>query len=143
MAIKVSGTTVVDDSRNLTNVVNTTLSGTITTVKIAETLVAIGNTSTAANINLAAGTVFTATANANTTLTITNPTGAAAFTLILTNGHVAGNTVAWAGGTFRFPGGNTSISRTTIAAGVDIWSFFSPDGGTTWYGNITMSNLAA
>ena len=144
MAIKVGGTTVIDDSRNLT-VVNSTPTGTLTTKKIAETLVAVGNSGTAATIDLATGTVFTVTLNGNATLTITNTTGAAAFTVILTNDGTPGRTVAWAasGGSFNFPGGAAALARTTTASGVDIWVFFSPNGGTTWYGNIAMKAMAA
>ena len=144
MAIKVGGTTVIDDSRNLT-VVNSTPTGTLTTKKIAETLVAVGNSGTAATIDLSSGTVFTVTLTGNATLTITNTTGAAAFTVILTNDGTPGRTVAWAasGGSFKFPGGAAALSRTTTASGVDVWVFFSPDGGTTWYGNIAMKNMTA
>lgn len=137
MAIKVAGTTVIDDSRNISNI------PTITTTKVAETLVAIGNSGTAANINLANGTVFTSTLTGSCTFTIQNPTGAAAFTLVLTNDATPNRTVAWAGGSFKFPSGAYSLSRTTAASGVDIWVFFSPDAGTTWYGNIAMLNMAA
>jgi hypothetical protein len=143
MAIQVGGTTVVDNSRNLTNVANATLSGTLTTVKIAETLVAVGNSSTAATLNLASGTVFTVTLTGNATLTVSNPTGVASFTLILTNDATAGRSVAWAGGSFKFPGGAASLSRTTTANAIDIWTFFSPDGGTTYYGTIAAKNMTA
>ena len=143
MAIKVGGTTVVDDSRNLTNVVSATLTGTLQTQKIAETLVAVGNSGTAATLNLSSGTVFTVTLNGNATLTVSNPTNVASFTVILTNDGTAGRTVAWAGGSFVFPGGAATLSRTTAAGGVDVWVFFSPNGGTTWYGNIAMKNLTA
>lgn len=143
MAIQVGGTTVIDNSRNLTNVVGATLSGTLTTTKIAETLVAVGNSSTAATLNLASGTVFTVTLNGNATLTVSNPTGAAAFTVILLNDGTAGRTVAFAGGSFKFPGGAATLTRTTTANAIDIWVFMSPDGGTTWYGNIAMKNMIA
>jgi len=141
MAIKVGGTTVIDDSRNLT-VVNSTPTGTLTTKKISETAVAIGNTGTSATIDLSLGTVFTATLNGNATLTITNPTGVASFTLILTNDATPSRTVAFAGSgaTFKFPGG--SLSRTTTANAVDVFFFFTPNGGTTYYGSIPMSNLS-
>lgn len=143
MAIKVGGTTVVDDSRNLTNVLSATLSNTLTTAKIVETAVSLGTVTTAGTINLFAGTVFTATLGGNCTFTVTNPTGAASFILILTNDATPSRTVAWAGGSFKFPGGAASLARTTAAGGVDVWSFFSPDGGTTWYGNIAQKNHAA
>jgi hypothetical protein len=59
----------------------------------------------------------------------------------LTNDGTAGRTVAWAGGTFKFPGGAASLSRTTTANAIDVWFFFTPDGGTTYYGSIPMKNL--
>lgn len=108
---------------------------------------AIGNTGTAATINLALGTVFTATLTGNCTFTLSgsnaNSNRGSSFTLILTNDGTAGRTVAWAGGSFRFPGGAASLSRTTTANAVDIWVFFTPDNGTTWYGNIAMKNMTA
>jgi hypothetical protein len=143
MAIKVGGTTVVDDSRNLTNVVGATLTGTLQLQKIAETLVAVGNSSTAATLNLSSGTVFTVTLTGNATLTVSNPTNVSSFMLILTNDSTADRTVAFAGGSFVFPGGAATLSRTTTANGVDVWVFFSPNGGTTWYGNIAMKNMTA
>ena len=145
MAIKVGGTTVIDDSRNFTSIVSATLTGTLQTQKIAETLVAVGNSGTAATLNLSSGTVFTVTLNGNATLTITNPTNVASFMLILTNDATPGRTVTFAGSgaSFKFPGGAATLSRTTTAAGIDIWVFFSPDGGTTYYGNIAMKNMAA
>jgi hypothetical protein len=51
--------------------------------------------------------------------------------------------VAWAGGTFRFPGGAATLSRTATANAVDIWVFFTPDNGTTYYGNISMKDVKA
>lgn len=143
MAIQISGNTVFDDNRNLANVVNVVTSGILTTVKINETVVALGNSGTAANINLASGTVFTATLTGNCTFTVQNPGTVSSFTLILTNDGTAGRTVAWSGGTFRFPGGAAALGRTTAANGIDVWAFFSPNSGTTWYGNIVMKALAA
>lgn len=122
-----------------------TSSNTTTVQRISETRVAIGNTGTNPNINLFAGTVFTANLSANATFNVQNPTGAAAFTLILTNDATPGRSVAWTatGGNFVFPGGAASLSRTTTANAIDVWVFFSPNGGTTWFGNITMKNMTA
>jgi hypothetical protein len=111
----------------------------------ADTVVALGNTSTAINLDVTGGNVFTATLTGNATITLRYPvaTGSSSFTLILTNDGTAGRTVAWAGGAFRFPGGAASLSRTTTANAVDVWFFFTPDGGTTYYGSIPMKNLFA
>lgn len=143
MAVQVLGTGVLDDSRNLANVANLTTTGTLTTVKINETVVALGNSGTAKNIDLSAGTVFTATLTGNCTFTVQNPGAVSSFVLILTNDSTPSRTVAWAGGSFRFPGGAASLSRTTTANAIDVWTFFSPDSGTTWYGNISIKNMAA
>jgi hypothetical protein len=116
---------------------------TLTTKKIVETVVAIGNTGTSATIDLSAGTVFTATLNGNATLTISNPGTVSSFTLILTNDATPGRTVAFSGGTFKYPGGAAALTRTTTAAGIDVWFFMTPDGGTTYYGSIPMANLTA
>jgi hypothetical protein len=128
-----------------------TISAAVTTgnyvkaVGYADTVTALGNTGTAINIDVTSGGVFTATLTGNCTFTLRYPvsSGSSSFTLILTNDGTAGRTVAWAGGSFRFPGGAASLSRTTTANAVDIWVFFTPDGGTTWYGSIPMKNMTA
>jgi hypothetical protein len=114
-------------------------------VAYADTVSALGNTGTATTINLLNANVFTATLTGNCTFTLSNAiaTGSSSFTLILTNDATAGRTVAWAGGSFVFPGGAASLSRTTTANAVDVWVFFTPNGGTTWYGNIAMKDMKA
>ncbi len=105
---------------------------------------ALGNTGTAKTIDISTGQVFTATLNNNTTLTLSNPNGnsnrASSFTLILTNDGTPSRTVALAGGSFKYPGG--SVSRSTGANDIDIWFFFTPDGGTTYYVTIPMKDLS-
>jgi hypothetical protein len=129
-------------STNSTNRLALTSTGYTQPVAYADTVVAIGNTGTAQTITCTSGNVFTATLTGNCTFTLASAiaTGATSFTLILTNDGTAGRTVAWAGGTFRFPGG--SVTRTTTANATDIWFFFTPNGGTTWYGSIPMANLS-
>jgi len=114
-------------------------------VGYADTVTALGNTGTAINIDVTSGGVFTATLTGNCTFTLRYPvsTGSSSFTLILTNDGTAGRTVAWAGGSFLFPGGASALSRTTTANAVDVWVFFTPNGGTTWYGSIPMKNMIA
>lgn len=184
MAIKVGGTTVIDDSRVFQNfgaaltvanggtgnatltsnnflygagtsaVANTNLLARVHAVTtgdyvralgFADTVTALGNTGTAINIDVTSGGVFTATLTGNCTFTLRYPvaTGSSSFTLILTNDATPSRTVAWAGGSFLFPGGAASLSRTATANAVDVWVFFTPNGGTTWYGNIAMKNLIA
>jgi len=117
----------------------------IRSIGYADTVTALGNTGTAINLDITSGGVFTATLTGNATITLRYPvaTGSSSFTLILTNDGTAGRTVAYAGGSFKFPGGAASLSRTTTANAVDIWVFFTPDGGTTYYGNIAMKDVKA
>ena len=101
----------------------------------------LGNTGTASTINLANGNVFTATLTGNCAFTFTTgvTTGAASFTLILTNDGTGGRSIVWPA---SVKWSNSSIPpRTTTANATDIWSFFTPDDGTTWYGNIGLYNF--
>lgn len=92
----------------------------------------------AADVDLSAGDVFTVTISAATTLTFSNvPAGkAATFNLIITNGGAATVTwptsVKWASGT----------APTLTASGVDVLTFLTPDGGTTWYGTVAVAAAA-
>ena len=117
----------------------------IKAIGYADTVTALGNTGTAINLDLTSGNVFSATLNGNATITLRFPvsSGASSFTLILTNDATPGRTVAFAGSgaTFKYAGGAASLSRTTTANAIDIWFFFTPDGGTTYYGSIPMKNL--
>lgn len=117
----------------------------IKAIGYADTVTALGNTNAAINLDVTSGNVFTATLNQSSTITLRYPvaTGSSSFTLILTNGTGGPYTVAWAGGSFKFPGGAAALSRTTTANAIDIWFFFTPDGGTTYYGSIPMKNLIA
>jgi hypothetical protein len=143
MSIKINNTTVIDDSRNIANagiITATTLDKT-SLINYVETTYSLGNTGTAATINLANGNVFTATLTGNCTFTFTTgvTTGTASFTLILTNDATPSRSIIWPPAV-KWP--NNSIpSRTTDANKTDIWSFFTPDNGTTWYGSIALYNF--
>ena len=133
-------------SSNLLSTSAAVTSGTyIKSIGYADTVVALGNTGVAINLDVVSGGVFTATLTGNATITLRYPvsSGSSSFTLILTNDATPSRTVAWAGGSFKFPGGAASLSRSTAANAVDIWVFFTPDGGTTYYGNIAMKNMTA
>jgi hypothetical protein len=110
----------------------------------SDEVTALGNTGTAVTIDCDDGNVFTATLTGNCTFTLASANStsnrATSFTLVLTNDGTADRTVAFAGGTFYYPGG--SVDRTTDANAVDIWFFFSPDNGTNWYVSIPMAGLS-
>lgn len=140
-----NGTSAVEASNLLTQAAAVTSGTYVKSIGYADTVVALGNTGTATNIDVVSGAVFTATLTGSCTFTLRYPvaSGSSSFVLILTNDGTAGRSVAWAGGSFLWPGGAASLSRTTTANATDIWVFFTTDGGTTWYGNITMKNLIA
>ena len=79
----------------------------IKAIGYADTVVALGNTGTAINLDVVSGGVFTATLTGNATITLRYPvsSGSSSFTLILTNDATPSRTVAWAGGSFLFPVG--------------------------------------
>ena len=137
-----NGTSAVEASTLLTQSAAVTSGTYVKTIGYADTVVALGNTGTAINLDVVSGGVFTATLNGNATITLRYPvaTGASAFTLILTNDATPSRTLAFAGGTFNYPGG--AITRTEDANAVDVWVFFTPDGGTNWYANIAMKDVS-
>jgi hypothetical protein len=131
------------------NSVNVSASSEITSVgfmrgKFSDDVVALGNTGAATTINLAAGTVFTATLTDNCTFTFANPNGTAStgssFTLILTNDATPSRSIVWPA-TVQYSDG-TVPARTTAATAKDIWFFFTPDGGSVYYGSIPIKNLS-
>ena len=92
----------------------------------------------ASSINLSLGTVFTKTISAATTFTFTGvPSGAAStFNLILTNG--GSKTITWPSNVKWTDGTPPSLS----APGVDVLTFLTPNGGTTWYGCLALNGAA-
>lgn len=146
MAINISNTTVIDDSRNITNVANATmtavgaggapLSGFELTVVGAYTTGA-PQVVAAAAINASTGNYFTKTATGALSWTISNvPSNSYTygFILELTNGGLG--TQTWFTGT-KWPGGT---APTLASAGTDILVFITRDGGTTWRGSLVQGD---
>ena len=127
MAFKISGTAIIDDSSRLVNV--------------GELVNAVGSTSTAATINLSNGNFVTATLTGNCTFTFSNPSaGASSFTLFLTNDATAGRSITWPV-SVKWPNASIPV-RTTTANRTDVYTFFTVDGGTNWYGILSIYNYA-
>jgi hypothetical protein len=127
MAIKINNTTIIDDSSRVVN--------------LGELVNAVGNTGTAATINLVNGNFVTATLTGNCTFTFSNPTaGAASFTLFLTNDATPGRSITWPT-SVRWPNATIPV-RTTVANKTDVYTFFTTDGGTTWYGSLSLYNYS-
>ena len=97
----------------------------------SEEVSALGNVSGTTDLDLEVANNFSATPTATTTFTFSNPPAsgkAGSFTLVLTN--AGAQTVNWPA-SVDWPGG---VAPTLTAAGVDVLTFFTFDGGTTWYG---------
>ena len=147
--VTLSGTTLAADGTDTNISITATPKGTGELVTaswmsgvFSDRVVTVGNLGASYSLNASQGTVYTATLDQSCTLTLgtANATSARAtsFTLVLTNGAGGPFTLILAGGTFKYSDG--TISRTTTAAAIDIWFFFSPDGGTTWYVSIPIKN---
>lgn len=119
----------------------TTLQGT-TLKNYGETINNIGNTGTAATINLANGNFVTATLTGNCTFTFTTglSSGAISFTLLLTNDATPSRSIIWPAAV-KWPGSSVPV-RTTSANATDIYTFFTLDNGTNWYGSLSLYNYA-
>jgi hypothetical protein len=126
MAIKISGSTIIDDSRTLIN--------------YGSTHNVLGSGSGTRNINLQSGNYVSATVAGATTFTFSNPLSspnACGFVLELTNGGSAAITWPTA---VRWPGGT---APTLTADGVDILVFVTDDAGTNWRGVASMLDSKA
>lgn len=127
MAFKISGSTIVDDSRGLKS--------------YSDTLYSLGNTGATPDINLSNGNFVTATLNQNATFTFSNPpSGACAFTLILSNDATPSRVITWPA-SVKWPNATTPV-RTTDASKTDVYTFFTYDSGTTWWGNLSLYNFS-
>ena len=106
----------------------------------AETINAVGNTGAAATINLANGNFVTATLTGNCTWTFTTgvSSNAVSFTLFLANDATASRNITWPAAVV-WPGGVVP-TRTTTANKIDVYTFFTLNNGTNWYGNIAQYN---
>lgn len=96
---------------------------------------ALGNVSGSTTINLTLGNFVTATTTGLTTWTFSNPAAsptASGFILELTNGGSA--TQEWPV-SVKWPNGT---APTLTSSGVDVLTFITDDGGTTWRGVATM-----
>lgn len=98
-----------------------------------ESVSAVGNTGTSQTIALTTGNIITYTVNGNCTFTM--PSGLTSgkgisFTVILTDSggprNITFTGVKWSGG--------TDPTVMSAASAIDIYTFLTIDGGTTWYG---------
>lgn len=97
----------------------------------------LGNLTANATINLVSGNYVSANVGAALTFTFSNPTptaNACGFILELSNGGAF--TVTWPAAV-KWP---SATAPTLTVSGVDILTFITDDGGTTWRGVLSMGN---
>jgi hypothetical protein len=132
---QIGGTTVITSGRV---VQYATLQG------YAEKRYAFGNTGTAPTLDLSNGNFVTATLTGNATWVFSLgsvPTGdTVAFTLHLTNDATAGRTITWPASVV-WPNGVVP-TRTTTANRTDVYTFYTFNSGSTWYGNLSIYNYS-
>ena len=116
-------------------------------VNYAEKVNAMGTLSTSETIDVKDGTYVTATLSTSATTInfISPPSGRLyGFALALTNASSGSAvSISWnTGGTgVKWPGGSVP-TRTETNGKTDIWSFFTADGGTNWYGALSLFNFS-
>jgi hypothetical protein len=114
-----------------------TFTGEVKFLDMEYTVVAMGSISSAQNLDLATGNMFTCTIAGATTFTIVDSTLAegGCFVMVITNGGSSitwDAAVVWAGGT----------PPTLTASGSDLVVFMTPDGGTTWIGMVSVEDFS-
>ena len=101
-----------------------------------ETYVAVTSTTNATTINCEAGNTFSHVLTEGTTFTFSNPPASGtsfAFTLkIVQDASASGYTVTWPA-SVDWPSA-TAPTLTATASAVDVFVFYTHDGGTTFYG---------
>ena len=103
-----------------------------------ETYAAVTSTTNATTVNCEAGNAFSHTLTENTTFTFSNPPAsgtAYSFSLeIIQDASASGFTVTWPT-SVDWPAA-TAPTLTADASAVDVFVFYTRDGGTTWHGFI-------
>lgn len=129
-----------DQGTNASHIINPLL------INFAEKVNNLGNTGASTTIDVADGTYVTATLDQACNITLAAPPSGKlyGFALQLTNGSGGAYSITWTaagGGTIKWPGGSVPV-RTETDAKTDIWSFFTSDGGSNWYGSISLYNFS-
>lgn len=130
MAIQISGTTVINNSRFLENVIG-----------IQESVVTINATTTTTTVNLNLGSVFYINLQSNTTLTFSNPPTNNIYRQVLI--HIkrdanANRTLAITNA--RYTDG-VAPAYTTVAQSLDVISAYTINGGTTYNVAFVMADI--
>ena len=106
-----------------------------TVTNYVESVVAIGNSSTAQTLSLTNGTVQTVTMTGNCTFTMPTATAGKSFILIAVQDGTGSRTATFT--SVKWVGGVAPTLTTTATTGRDIFAFVSD--GTNWYGTVAQA----
>lgn len=119
-----------------TNILTVNISG-----RVINEPVTTANSGTSYALNLSNGPNFVITLTGNCTFTITNPpANASAFNLVLKQDGSGSKTVTWPSSVDWALGSAPTIS--SAANSVDIFTFYTVDGGTNWFGFMAGRSMA-
>jgi hypothetical protein len=133
-SLSVTGDTTATGDLDITGDVDIT--GELIAQSYNETFAAVTSSSNATTVNCEAGNVFSHTLTEATTFTFSNPPAsgtAFGFTLkVVQDSSASGFAVTWPSAVDWAAA--TAPTLTATASAVDVFVFFTHNGGTTWYG---------
>jgi hypothetical protein len=143
-AITLSGTSTVFSSYPSERAVMTDVPQTVSNKKLQtyNENVTAGSSGTAYAVDLSTANIFDISMTGNCTFTFTNPPASGvsySFMLILEQDATGSRTATWPA-SVKWPNGSTP-TLTTTANKTDILNFITVDGGTTYYGALSLANM--
>ncbi len=138
------GAVVVDAKGRITSATNAITGATVVASEITsvfETVGTVASSGTAQTLNAASYGVFDVTLTGNCTYTFSGAISGKlySFTLIQRQDATGSRTCAWPA-SVKWAGG-TAPTITSTASKMDMFTFFTRDGGTTWYGTVGGQNF--
>ena len=116
-----------------------TFAGELVAESYNESYNTVASSSNATTVDCETGNVFTHTLSENTTFTFSNPPSsgtAYGFLLkVVQDASASGSTLTWP--TSVDWAAATAPTLTATASAVDVFVFYTHDGGTTWYGFVS------
>jgi lysophospholipase L1-like esterase len=109
--------------------------GVVMAKNFEEFVVTDTSSGTSHTVNVTDGSVHDVTLDDNVVFSFAgaNIGRSSSFTLIVRQDGGGGNTITWPG-TVLWPGGGTTPTASTTGGAVDVYVFFTNDGGANWYG---------
>jgi len=142
----IAGTLTTAAQPNITSVGNLTsltVSGNTTSTMLQEKITAVGNVSAGSyNIDTTLSNIFDITLTGNVTFTFTNPPplGFSKNVTVILRQDAVGNRAATFTGALYTEGQLPQLS--TGANQIDVLTFFTPNGGSSWFGTFAMAAVS-